>query len=424
MADEAQGPGGGPVAHALRRLSDRRWTVIAAVAAVIGLAMLENAAALPALLLALAVVGVAMLSPSVTADRGVGSDAVARPTGIEGLSAVRLAAAVPDPLVVFDPSGAILHANAAAQAAFGDLHPGVVLQLKFRTPEMRALVDNVVAGGAPGPIDYSERVPIERLYRVSAASVGEGGGYFVMVFKDQSEVRRIDRMRADFIANASHELRTPLASIAGFIETLRGPARNDAKARDRFLEIMEGQTVRMARLIDDLLSLSRLEMKPFVQPGEKVDIRRVVDGVADSLSHLAREMNVEIVRNYPKGPVECPGSRDELIQVFENLLENACKYGSSGGRVEITIEHSGGAGGANREVEVTIRDFGPGIAEEHIPRITERFYRVDVETSRARKGTGLGLSIVKHILTRHHGRLSIRSRLGEGAVFTVHLPAA
>ena len=159
----------------------------------------------------------------------------------------------------------------------------------------------------------------------------------MVVFKDQSETRRIDRMRADFIANASHELRTPLASITGFVEALRGPARNDAAARESFLKIMQEQTGRMARLIDDLLSLSRLEMKPFLPAGIEVDIRETIDSVIDSLGPLAREAGVEVVREFPEGPVIVAGSRDELFQVFENLLENACKYGQSGGKVVVSI---------------------------------------------------------------------------------------
>ena len=226
-------------------------------------------------------------------------------------------------------------------------------------------------------------------------------------------------MRADFIANASHELRTPLASISGFVETLRGPAKGDAAARDHFLQIMQNQTQRMARLIDDLLSLSRLEMKPYLPPGATVDVGQIVQSVIDSLSPLARESGVVIERTFGDEPVEARGDRDELFQVFENLLENACKYGQSGGRVVVSIEKANAPG---PEVAVTIRDFGPGIPEEHIPRVTERFYRID-DNGRAQKGTGLGLSIVKHILTRHNARLTIKSTVGEGAAFTVHLPA-
>ncbi|WEX09079.1 ATP-binding protein [Chelativorans sp. AA-79] len=338
---------------------------------------------------------------------------------MELLPATDLAAAVQDPLYIFDTRGDVVFANEAASAAFGAIAPGMTLQLKFRAPEMHDFIARVMENGkGPFAIDYAERVPFERAYRVSAMAIGDDSGLFVMLFKDQSEARRIDRMRADFIANASHELRTPLASIAGFIETLRGPARDDAKARDAFLEIMQDQTSRMARLIDDLLSLSRLEVKPYGKPGGRLDLRPLIGGVRDALAHLAGESGVTIELDVPEQPVEVAGHRDELVQVFENLLENACKYGSSGGRVVIS------ASGTEPDVErtVTVTDFGPGIAEEHIPRITERFYRVDVETSRAQKGTGLGLAIVKHILTRHGARLSVRSKVGEGSSFIVHFP--
>jgi len=337
---------------------------------------------------------------------------------MDDLPAAALAAAVQDPLYILNGNGDVVYANDAASMAFGPVAPGVSLQLKFRTPEIYDFIGRVIGGNEPLSTDYVERVPIERAYRVSAVPIGEGTGLFVLLFKDQSEARRIDRMRADFIANASHELRTPLASIAGFIETLRGPARDDPKARDAFLQIMQNQTSRMARLIDDLLSLSRLEVKPYGKPEEKVDLRTLIGGVRDALSHLAKESGVVIELDMPDTPLEIAGYRDELVQVFENLLENACKYGSSGGRIIV----SASAPQPDAERTVTVTDFGPGIAEEHIPRITERFYRGDVETSRAQKGTGLGLAIVKHILTRHDARLSIRSKLGEGSSFTVHFP--
>lgn len=358
-------------------------------------------------------------------SRASGTPAGARETGrggVEQVSGEALAAAVTDPLIIFDRAGVMVHANAAAHAAFGGLRNGMALPLRFRSPEMQAMLEALTSGTAmSAAIDYGERLPVERVFRVSAASIGQGTDLGVLVFKDQSEARRIDRMRADFIANASHELRTPLASISGFIETLRGPARNDAAARDRFLAIMQDQTGRMARLIDDLLSLSRLEMKPYLRPGARVDLRRTLDAVINSLAPLAQENSVVVERDFPDGPLDVPGERDELFQVFQNLLENACKYGQPGGRAVVSIAE--GRDGPEPTVDVTVRDFGPGIAEEHIPRITERFYRVDAATSRAQKGTGLGLAIVKHILTRHGGWLSIQSEPGKGAAFTVHLPA-
>ncbi|MBN9241790.1 MAG: two-component sensor histidine kinase [Mesorhizobium sp.] len=353
------------------------------------------------------------------AGEGAGS---AMADDLQRLPAEHLAAAVADPLILFDRTASVVHANAAAFVAFGSMAPGLSLPLKFRAPEMQALLDAVLSGSAgAGSIDYAEKLPMERAYRVSASAIGHGSPLYVLIFKDQSETRRIDRMRADFIANASHELRTPLASIAGFIETLRGPARDDAAAREQFLQIMQNQTGRMARLIDDLLSLSRLEMKPYLRPGSRVDLTATLKAVIDTLTPLARDNGLVIEREFADEPKEVPGDRDELFQVFENLLENACKYGQSGGRVTVSI--GAGHDGPEPTVDVTVRDFGPGIAEEHIPRVTERFYRIDPQTSRAQKGTGLGLSIVKHILTRHNGRLSIQSEPGKGAAFTVHLPA-
>ncbi len=409
------------VSLASGRLAQNRWPLAAGTLAILAMHFYAGGSVLFTAAAILLFVAVTALAPRRTrSQRQADLAAAGDGGGLDGLSAQNLAAAVNDPLIIFDTAGSAVHANDAARTAFGALGPGMSLLLKFRAPEMQAAIERVRSGATPSEVvDYVERVPIERVYKVTASAIGRGTGLFVVVFKDQSETRRIDRMRADFIANASHELRTPLASISGFVETLRGPARNDAAARDHFLGIMQNQTARMARLIDDLLSLSRLEMKPYLPPGATVDVRSIVQSVIDSLSPLAKESGVVIEREFGDAPVEVHGDRDELFQVFENLLENACKYGQSGGRVVVSI---GTDGAIEPEVEVTIRDFGPGIPEEHIPRITERFYRVDVDTSRAQKGTGLGLSIVKHILTRHNARLTIKSEVGNGAAFTVHLP--
>jgi two-component system phosphate regulon sensor histidine kinase PhoR len=403
------------------RLWNSRWLLAAGVVAILAVYGFAGMSAWVVLLAFALLLAAAMLSAG-TARQSTESAAAIEASGLQRLSGEYLAAAVADPLIIFDPTATIIHANAAAFAAFGGIAPGMSLSLKFRAPEMQALLDGVLSGDvASDVVDFTEKLPVERAYRVSASSVGHATDLYVLVFKDQSEARRIDRMRADFIANASHELRTPLASISGFIETLRGPARNDPAAREQFLQIMQNQTGRMARLIDDLLSLSRLEMKPYLKPGTEVDLRQTIDSVIDSLGPLARENSVAIERDFAEGPLDVPGDRDELFQVFENLLENACKYGQSGGRVTVAIARSD----ADPEpgIDVTIRDYGHGIPEEHIPRITERFYRVDVENSRTQKGTGLGLSIVKHILTRHNARLSIKSEVGKGAAFSVHLPA-
>ena len=243
----------------------------------------------------------------------------------------------------------------------------------------------------------------------------------LMVFHDLTPLRRAEEMRADFVANASHELRTPLAALSGFIETLQGSARDDAKARERFLAIMQEQARRMARLIDDLLSLSRIELNAHRRPDTLVDLVPIVRQVADGLETLARDRGVTVHVEAPT-KLTIPGDHDELVRVFENLVENALKYGAAGKRVDITLRPAISAEG-EAEAQVDVRDYGPGIAPEHLPRLTERFYRVDVRESRAQGGTGLGLALVKHILNRHRGRLSIDSTPGAGATFTVQLPA-
>lgn len=398
------------------RLRDNALLLTVALAAIVLLAGLSGQVA--AGIAAALAVFVAALAPRAGPARQEAKAptlAAAAPDNLP--SGSELAAAIADPLILADRHGVVIFANAAASLAFGRVHPGELVALRFRSPEMQELIEAALSGMAVRPVDYGERVPIERSFKVSVTRIGEDGR-FALHFRDQSETRRIDRMRADFIANASHELRTPLASISGFIETLRGPARNDAEARERFLQIMHTQTGRMARLIDDLLSLSRLEMKPLAGAGTTVDLVALAREVTDSLGQMIRENEMALELDLPAEPVFVLANADEIVQVVENLVENACKYGQSGKRLDIALSND------EEEASLSVRDHGPGIPAEHIPRVTERFYRVDVETSRAQKGTGLGLAIVKHILTRHKGRLTIRSAPGEGATFTLHLPLA
>jgi two-component system phosphate regulon sensor histidine kinase PhoR len=241
----------------------------------------------------------------------------------------------------------------------------------------------------------------------------------LVTFDDVSDRLAIARMRADFVANASHELRTPLASLTGFIETLLGPARNDPVASEKFLHVMLDQARRMRRLIDDLLSLSRVEMRAHTRPTDRVDLVGVLRHVADAMQPLAAEHSVVLSIDAPPGPIEMVGERDELVQLVQNLVENAIRYGASGGKVDVSLELR--PAGRLRAV-IRVRDYGPGIAPEHVPRLTERFYRVDAGASREMKGTGLGLAIVKHILTRHGGQLDVASTPGSGSTFTVELP--
>ncbi len=320
------------------------------------------------------------------------------------------------PALLLSSSEAVRLQNRAAEAVFGVIPRNGDLAGRIRAPGILDMVREAIAAGQPRETEHAERLPSETVYVVRIAPLADRRGepLWLLTFRDVSQARRIERMRSDFVANASHELRTPLASLRGFIETLQGPARNDLKARERFLAIMHEQATRMSRLVDDLLSLSRLELRSNLAPDHTVDLVPLLGHVRDSLQPLAGDLGVEVVLDLPDRPVTVNGDRDELVEVFENLIENACKYGQEGRRVDVVL-----SGGGDVPVELSVTDYGPGIPPEHVPRITERFYRVNVEASRSKKGTGLGLAIVKHILTRHKARLVVKSELGKGTVFTV-----
>lgn len=323
------------------------------------------------------------------------------------------------PVFVLDATGKILYANNACKKAFGTFSNRENIFIRFRQPQLRRMIEQALKTSQAMSGEYQESVPRERWFGFEIAPVqkadkASSGKIFLLAFHDYTESKRIDRMRSDFIANASHELRTPLASLMGYIETIKGPARHDEEAIDRFTGIMLDQTQRMTRLVNDLLSLSRIEMQSNVRPSDSVDLSEVISNVIGPLSDMAEKLDVEIFFK-PSGPVKVTGDRDELVQVFENLIENAVKYGQEGKKVVVSLEVSED----KKSVTATVQDFGPGIAMEHQHRITERFYRVDVTRSRETQGTGLGLAIVKHILNRHGTKLVIRSKPGEGAEFSV-----
>jgi two-component system phosphate regulon sensor histidine kinase PhoR len=275
-------------------------------------------------------------------------------------------------------------------------------------------------------------VPIEQVFEARIKPYGEalqsgettplGAPSALITLHDITAIKRSEQMRADFVANASHELRTPLSTLIGFIETLRGPARDDSDARDRFLGIMEEQAGRMSRLINDLLSLSRIELDEHTAPVGKVELPGMLGSVVDLLQIKAsqRGMTLELQIDDPLPPVI--GDADQLTQVFQNLIDNAIKYGNPDTAVRIAARVHDSERGRST-VSVAVRDRGDGIAKSHLPRLTERFYRVDPARSRALGGTGLGLAIVKHIVSRHRGRLAVDSEVGSGSTFTVTLPA-
>lgn len=344
-------------------------------------------------------------------------------SALGGGAAVALLDRMPDPLMVVDLSGRVVYANGAAEVLVGKSAPGRHVATVLRNAPLIEAVNGVIAQGSARVVEYAVPVPVQRNYSAFVAPV-EGGApstkYVLVLLRDVTEARRVEAMRADFVAFASHELKTPLASLSGFIDTLRGHAKDDPEARDKFLSIMADQATRMRRLIDDLLSLSRIELREHVRPSDAVDLFGVVNDVTDGLAPIAEQYDVEIGVTAPASLPKVLGDRDELAQVVQNLADNALRYGRSGKRIEISL--SPDEKGGKPVVRLTVRDHGPGIAREHIPRLTERFYRVDAAASRARGGTGLGLAIVKHIVNRHQGTLAIESELGQGSSFSVLLP--
>ena len=348
---------------------------------------------------------------------------------------------VPVPVLIVDSRARMIGANSAARAMFGDDLLDRPFVTVLRQPAVVQAVDWVLKPGqypAPTP-DPALPTPAEGAVRLRTVIGADGrdlavevtvsplpdklAGGAMIVLQDRTADEQAEQMRRDFVANVSHELRTPLTAMTGFIETLRGPARNDSAARDRFLDIMEREAARMNRLIHDLLSLTRVQSDERRRPATMVDLPLLLRGVVATMSPAASAAGVRIETQHIDGSQRLPADPDQLVQVFQNLIENAVKYGGSGGVVRVTmsrIDHEPLLRGPGWAVDV--EDQGEGVDEMHLPRLTERFYRVDTHRARAQGGTGLGLAIVKHIINRHRGRLKIESRKGQGSRFTVILP--
>jgi two-component system phosphate regulon sensor histidine kinase PhoR len=337
--------------------------------------------------------------------------------------------AVPEPAVALDINGQMVHANRLAEEQFGTRRRGGHLASMSRAPELLAAVEDALKSRRARAVELQARVPVERrllatVVPLEDAGTNPGAPTLMITFRDLTEQDRLARMRADFIANASHELRTPLASLKGYVETLQGNAKDDADARERFLKIMAEQAERMSRLVDDLLSLSRVEMREYLPLSDEVELGVVLTEVAQTLEPLAKRAGVTLTLSRSDDAALVRGDHDELMQVFQNLVQNAVKYGNDGGKVEIRMAREPAASGRSKRFRIDVTDDGPGIAPQHLPRLTERFYRVNVAASREKGGTGLGLAIVKHILNRHRGELVVTSKLGHGSTFSVLLPSA
>ena len=339
--------------------------------------------------------------------------------------------ALPDPLLLVGEDREVLRANQAAAALFGQPAAGRPLEASLRDPGLLAATDGALARKEAAHLSIQLPGATLRAFAVHVVPVEIKGQPAVLLgLRELTAQLMIERMRSDFIANASHEIRTPLAALLGFIETLQGPAQNDPNAQKQFLETMAAEARRMSRLVDDLLSLSRIELIAHQPPTGAIDIADCARTVVRNLGPYAEQRRVALDLTLAGGLPRIPGDRDQIIQLLTNLIDNAIKYGGGGKSVEITADRPEaappGAGPLTGRpaVRVAVRDHGPGIPREHLPRVTERFFRVDPARSRQLGGTGLGLAIVKHILNRHRGRLTISSDLGRGSRFTVTLPAA
>jgi len=352
-----------------------------------------------------------------------------RSTEVDRLAgaAQRIVEGLPDPLLLLDAEGRPVMLNGAARELFTPpAAEGPDLGALLRHPGLRAAVERAASGERMDAVSVTLPVPVERELLAKATVLEpplRNGGRVLVTLSDRTRERKVEQMRADFIANANHELRTPLASLLGFIETLRGPAAEDREAQARFLAIMAEEASRMARLIDDMLSLSRIEMMEHTAPKGVADLptltRRAVEALEPRIA--ARRMRVELSVDPAVRPIVA--DPDQIAQVVTNLVDNAVKYGRDGGSIRIRILVTPPHGARPAGVAIAVADDGVGVARQHIPRLTERFYRVDTARSRAIGGTGLGLAIVKHVLNRHRGMLEIESEEGKGSTFTAWLPA-
>lgn len=337
--------------------------------------------------------------------------------------------AFPDPVILLNAARSIVTANRPARDVLGVGRLGGDLALSLRHPDVLAAVDTVLAGVPSITEEIALPVPVPRTFTLHVARLPEPGNreepQVILVLHDETRAKKAEQSRADFVANASHELRSPLSALIGFIETLRGPASNDADARERFLGIMHDEALRMARLVEDLMSLSRVEINEHVRPRGDADIGRILMAVADALLVRSEGRGMSLDIHCPDTLPAVAGDPDQLTQVFHNLVDNAIKYGRADTPIDISAEPVARLPGSDAGgVSVSVTDKGEGIASIHLPRLTERFYRIDEGRSRRLGGTGLGLAIAKHIVSRHRGQIKIASQEGVGTTVTVLLPVA
>jgi two-component system, OmpR family, phosphate regulon sensor histidine kinase PhoR len=334
---------------------------------------------------------------------------------------------LPDPVFLVDQSLIIVDSNRAARNLLGPDALGGKLEKSLESADVANAIEDSLSGMPGTRQEVFFPYPIARNYEYIVWRLPDltspGPAWAMVALHDVTAAKKADQMRADFVANVSHEMRSPLSSLLGFIETLRGPARDDPEATERFLGIMEAEAQRMTRLINDLLALSKVETEEHIRPENVMALRTVLSQVAATQSVRAKERQMKIDLNLPKDLPRVIGEADELTQVFQNLVANAINYGKPDTAVRIEVTPGSTVPGTEDSgVAVAIINQGEGIPPTEIPRLTERFYRADKGRSRKMGGTGLGLAIVKHIVARHRGYLDIESIPGEETTFTVYLP--
>lgn len=333
---------------------------------------------------------------------------------------------LPMPVILIGADARVTAVNASATALFGTDGTGWHYITALRQPAILEAVEQTLGDGQLRTARYyGSDGGRDTEWAVTLGPVPmQSGRGLVLSFEDMTALHETSQIRRDFVANVSHELRTPLTALLGFVETLKGAARDDPAARDKFLGIMEQEASRMAQLVDDLLSLSRVEQEERQRPRDLVELGSLVLQVINVMEPVAKRAGIEVVFSGPENPIHVPGDARQLQQIVTNLIENAIKYGGQGRHVHVhlsNLEQQPSLRGPG--VTLSVTDQGDGIASHHIPRLTERFYRIDNHRSRELGGTGLGLAIVKHIINRHRGRLRVDSTLGKGSTFKVILPA-
>lgn len=320
------------------------------------------------------------------------------------------------PMVIVDSSFVIRSSNQAFKNFCGGNPDGQPIAISLRSPDIDSAIESINAKNVFRSVEFSIFQSVEKYLLAQLFTIKHKSKFVLLSITDISDLKAADKLKTNFVSNVSHELRTPLASILGFIETIEGPAKNDEKKKHEFFLTIKSEAERMHRLVNDLLSLSRVEESQFQLPNEKIDLITCVESALDAIGVIADKKKIVISFEKPSNPIYIRGNMDQVIEVFENLLDNAVAYSSDGSKISLKYETL-----AEYE-KISVCDEGIGIATDDLTRVTERFYRTQQSVKLRKNSSGLGLAIVKHIISRHEGNFEISSALGQGSEFSVSLP--